>query len=79
MNPLGDFLGREAVREEPWIVHCEKLLELDPEDCFARKLLVSCLIEAGQKEKAREEFAKIEALRPPELEAYRTWFQARME
>ncbi len=65
--------GRQAwadarERAEAWV-------RLDPESVQGRQLLVLCLLKAGAKERAREEFARVEALRPPDLDKLRKWFE----
>jgi tetratricopeptide (TPR) repeat protein len=54
--------------------HCEKWLELDPASVEARQVWVQCLIKSGRKAEARAEFAKIRALRPPNLRQREAWF-----
>ncbi|MFL5242267.1 MAG: tetratricopeptide repeat protein [Gemmataceae bacterium] len=57
---------------------CEAWVRLDPASIEARALLVSCLIKAGEKERARLEFTKIERLRPPNLTALQARFAVEM-
>jgi Tfp pilus assembly protein PilF len=57
---------------------CQAWMRLDPANAEARMLWVSCLIRAGEKEKARQEFARIEALQPPNLQQLRARFAQQM-
>ncbi len=57
---------------------CQAWIRLDPSNAEARMLWVSCLIRAGEKDKARQEFARLEALQPPNLEQYRARFAQQM-
>ena len=41
-------------------------------------LWATCLARSGQKDKAREEFARIEALQPPDLDKLRDLFADQM-
>lgn len=50
---------------------CQDWLRLDPTSVGARMAWVSCLLHKGRKEDARAEFARIEALRPKNLERLR--------
>jgi hypothetical protein len=50
-------------------------LRLAPASIEARMLWISCLLHAGKKAQARDEFTRIEALRPPDLEVWRSRFQ----
>jgi Flp pilus assembly protein TadD len=47
--------------------HCEAWVRLDPGSIEARMLWVRCLLQNGDKDRARAEFAKIERLRPANL------------
>ncbi len=58
--------------------HCRKWLELDPASVEARHLWVACLLKKGEKSQARAEFAKIRALRPPNLARMEAWFAEQM-
>jgi Cytochrome c554 and c-prime len=57
--------------------HVEAWLRLDPGQIEARKALVAYLIASGDRDKAREEFGKIEALKPPNLDNLRDWYRER--
>ncbi len=50
-------------------------LRLDPCSLDARKALIASLLHDGKQEEARAEFARIEALQPPELAELRAWFE----
>jgi hypothetical protein len=55
--------------------HAAAWLRLDPESVAPRQLHITLLQKAGDQAGARAEFARIEALRPPNLEALRSWFR----
>ncbi len=57
---------------------CQAWMRLDPSNAEARMLWVSCLIRAGDKDKARQEFARLEALQPPNLDQFRAIFANQM-
>lgn len=57
---------------------CQSWMRLDPSSADARMLWVTCLVRAGEKDKAREEFARIEALHPPNLDQLRAMFARQM-
>jgi tetratricopeptide (TPR) repeat protein len=46
---------------------CQAWLRLDPFSAEARSMRIMCLLAAGNKAKARAEFARIEALAPENL------------
>jgi hypothetical protein len=54
--------------------HCEAWLRLEPASVEARQMWVTYLLRTGRKDQAREEFAKIRALRPPNLGQLQAWF-----
>ena len=54
--------------------HCKKWLDLDPASVEARQNWVRCLLNDGRKAEAEAEFAKIRALRPPNLDKLDAWF-----
>jgi len=51
-------------------------LRLDPGSTEARMLWITCLLRDGRKAEAAAEFARIEALRPPDLSRLRALYQA---
>jgi Flp pilus assembly protein TadD len=58
------------VRKEEWEearAECEAWVGLDPTSAEARVARVQCLLAAGDREAAREEFARVEALAPDNL------------
>jgi tetratricopeptide (TPR) repeat protein len=57
---------------------CRKWLELDPANVDARRIWVRYLLHGGRKTEARTEFAKIRALRPPDLDKLDVWFAEQM-
>jgi tetratricopeptide (TPR) repeat protein len=59
--------------DEAW-TEGQAWLRLDPGNPEARMLAVSCLWRQGRREQARAEFARLEALRPPDLERFRKLF-----
>jgi tetratricopeptide (TPR) repeat protein len=52
----------------------EAWMRLDPRSVEARKAWITCLLHEGKKDAARAEFARIEALQPPEIAELRDWF-----
>jgi Tfp pilus assembly protein PilF len=54
--------------------HCQTWLELDPASVDARRIWVVCLIKGGRKTEAQAEYARIRALRPPNLSRLDAWF-----
>ncbi len=74
---LAFLLMRKQLWDE---VHsqCQAWMRLDPANAEARMLWVSCLIRSGEKDKARQEFARIEALQPPNLDQLRAIFAKQM-
>jgi hypothetical protein len=53
---------------------CQAWLRLEPTSVEARMLRVTWLVRQGQREEARAEFARIEAVRPPDLPALRALY-----
>jgi len=53
---------------------CEAWLRLDPASTDARQTWVTYLLRTGRKNEARAEFAKLRALRPPNLGQLQAWF-----
>jgi Tfp pilus assembly protein PilF len=70
-------LARMLADKKAWeeaLPECEAWLRLDPASIEARVLLVNCLLKTGKKDKAREQFTKIERLRPPNLQVLQARF-----
>jgi tetratricopeptide (TPR) repeat protein len=62
------------VRRQAWAEAepaCRAWVRLDPTGAEARAALVECLLAAGRRGEARAEFARVEALAPPNLRALR--------
>jgi predicted CXXCH cytochrome family protein len=57
---------------------CEAWLRLDPLNAEARAARLTCLLAAGDKAEARAEFARIEALAPPNLPELRIRFEKKL-
>jgi hypothetical protein len=81
INPwMADYrraLCQLLVRQEAWDElrpQCEAWLRLDPGSVDARQAWVTCLLHTGHKDEARTEFAKIRALRPPNIGQLQAWF-----
>jgi Tfp pilus assembly protein PilF len=54
---------------------CQAWLRLEPGSIDARKLAITLLLQAGQRDAAKAEFATIESLQPPNLAELRAWFE----
>jgi hypothetical protein len=70
------------VKKEAWAdagPHCQAWLRLDPLSAEARAARVSCLLAAGDKAGARAEFARVEALAPPNLRELRIRFEQKLK
>lgn len=70
-------LALSLMRKQLWDelrTQCQAWMRLDPANAEARMLWVTCLARTGKKDKAREEFARIEALQPPNLDQLRALF-----
>jgi Flp pilus assembly protein TadD len=64
-----------------WKEACEQAeawIRLDPPNVDARLMLVICLVNAGDKKRAREEFSRIERLKPSNLPVMQAHFAAEM-
>jgi hypothetical protein len=57
---------------------CESWLRLQPNSVEARKLRINCLMRVGEKAEARAEFARIESLKPANIDELRAWFKNRV-
>jgi tetratricopeptide (TPR) repeat protein len=58
---------------------CEAWIRLDPTNAEARSLRVICLLAADDKEEARAEFARVEALAPPNLLELKARFSKKLK
>jgi tetratricopeptide (TPR) repeat protein len=70
-------LVRLLVKQEAWDearAGSQAWVRLDPLSAEARATRVSCLLAAGNKAEARAEFARLEALAPPNLDELRIRF-----
>jgi Tfp pilus assembly protein PilF len=72
----------QALRQKKrWNEACEQAeawVRLDPPNVEARIMLVICLANAGDKKRAREEFSRIERLKPSNLPVIKARFAAEM-
>jgi tetratricopeptide (TPR) repeat protein len=69
------------VKKEAWAEAqpaCEAWVRVDPMSAEARAARVSCLLAAGQKDEARAEFARIEALAPANLRELQIRFEKKL-
>jgi hypothetical protein len=85
VNPWSPIYRRQfallLMRKQLWDEvrsQCQAWMRLDPFSAEARMLWVTCLARAGDKDKARQEFARIEALHPPNLEQLRSLYVQQM-
>jgi tetratricopeptide (TPR) repeat protein len=73
----GLLLDRGAWDELPG--EAQAWLRLDPGSAEARMLWITCLAHDGKKTEARAEFARLEALRPANLDSLRNLFEKEMQ
>jgi hypothetical protein len=69
------------VKQEEWNAaraECEAWLRIEPLSAEARAVRVSCLLATGDKAEARAEFARVEALAPPNLGELRIRFERKL-
>jgi hypothetical protein len=52
----------------------DEWIKLDPASAAPRQLRITLLLRDGDRAAARAEFARLEALKPPNMEAIRAWF-----
>ncbi len=70
------------IKKEAWDEarpECQAWVRLDPLSAEARAARVSCLLAAGNKDEARAEFARIEALAPSDLAELRIRFDKKLK
>jgi hypothetical protein len=63
------------VKKKAWaeaLPHCQAWVRLDPFSPEGRSAQVLCLLATGNKNEARAEFARLEALAPPNLAELRS-------
>lgn len=61
------------------IAECREALHSNPASVAVRSLLVTCYLKTGQMERAREEFAIILKLNPPNKDELKSWFKKQIE
>jgi hypothetical protein len=74
-------LTLSLIKAEAWaeaLPHSEAWVRLDPLSADARAARVACLLATGNKAEARAEFARIEALAPPNLPELRIRFKRKL-
>ena len=70
-------LSRLLAQRHEWkeaIAECSRAIQITPRLVEPRVLLINCYLRSGHKDKARTEFATLEALNPPDLDILRRWF-----
>jgi hypothetical protein len=75
-------LVRLLVKQEAWEQaqpDCQAWVRLDPLSEEARMVRVQCLLATGNKDEARAEFARLEALAPPNLPELRLRFAKKLK
>jgi hypothetical protein len=60
------------------VAECRSALRLDPFEVRTRMLLIDCLGHLGEKDQARTEFERLLALKPPQPDRLRQWFDELM-
>jgi hypothetical protein len=72
----------QLLKKEAWaaaLPECDAWLRVDPMSTEARAARVSCLLATGNKVEARAEFARIEALAPPNLRELQIRFAKKLK
>jgi Flp pilus assembly protein TadD len=72
-------LAEVLVKQRDWpraLEECRAVLRLDPGSVPARRMLITCLRQQGDKEQARAEFDRLMSLNPSEKEKLKAWFDA---
>jgi tetratricopeptide (TPR) repeat protein len=70
------------IKEDAWaeaLPHCDDWVRLDPFSTEARAARITCLLGLGIKDKARAEFARIEALAPDDLRELQARFGKKLK
>jgi Flp pilus assembly protein TadD len=85
INPYGwqqhAYFAQALALRKKWTeaaVACTQALRLHPFERRTRMLLIDCLVHAGERQRARAEFEKLLALRPPEPDKLKKWFDELM-
>jgi hypothetical protein len=74
-------LTRLLIRMEAWEeakVQCQAWKRGEPWSSEAALMWITCLLHEGDRDGARAEFARLEALRPPHLDRLKTWFDRQL-
>jgi Flp pilus assembly protein TadD len=74
-------LGSLYARQRQWqkaVKEAQLALQLQPDKAAVRVVLIESLIGMGLRKESRIEFEKLMALKPPQPEALRRWFEERM-
>ena len=74
-------LTRLLIQLQAWDeakVQCEAWKRMEPWSSEAATLWITYLLHKGDRAAARAEFARLESLRPPELERLKTWFNQQL-
>ncbi|MFM7149747.1 MAG: tetratricopeptide repeat protein, partial [Gemmataceae bacterium] len=70
-------LGSLLAQKKEWAdaeEQARKWIELEPSSSSAHQLLILCLLESGRNEEARQAFARLRQLHPPNLSELEAWF-----
>jgi hypothetical protein len=75
--PRGNYarLLEQAQRWDEAREHCRAWLSGEPSNVEARCLWIRCLLHQGNKDEARRQLARLEALKPPNLDELRARFE----
>ncbi len=75
-------LAKILAQRQQWhkaIEACRTAIQRNPSAAEVRTLLITCYLRAGRKDEARDEFAKVMALKPEKPEALRRWFDEQIK
>lgn len=71
-------LAKADMQRQAWsdaISACQEVLKLNAVELETRHLLVMCYLRQGERTRAKEEFDALMALKPPDREKLRHWFE----
>jgi cytochrome c-type biogenesis protein CcmH/NrfG len=71
------YLAQALAVQREWpaaVKTCRTALRLNPFETRTRMLLIDCLVQMGNRDEARAEFDALLALRPPQPDRLRRWF-----